>query len=105
MCILFYKLPDFYFVLCTDKLIYATDSGGFLRSGQKYSVNKNFNLHDLLIVVPDEVTDQNKSFYVCSKDKGERYGVIIVIFLLLFAVFYILIVRKLISLSLLLHVL
>jgi hypothetical protein len=61
---------DFYFVLCTDKLIYATDTGGFLRSGQKYSVNKNYNLHDLLIVVPEEVNDQNKSFYICSKDKA-----------------------------------
>lgn len=59
---------DFYFVLCTDKLIYATESGGFIN--KKYSVNKNFDLQELLIVVPDDDEDQNKSFYVCSKDKG-----------------------------------
>lgn len=61
---------DFYFVLCTDKLIYATESSGFLRSGQRYSVNKNYNLHDLLFVVPDDDNDINRSIFICSKDKG-----------------------------------
>jgi hypothetical protein len=62
---------EFYFVLCTDKLIYASEVGGILRSGQKkFSVNKNYNLDDLLIVTN---TDGNpRSFLVCTSTKGKH---------------------------------
>lgn len=70
---------EFYFILCTDMLIYASESVGLFTGGQKkYSVNKTYSLDELLFVTSSDcrTISETRCFLICTADKCKHINYI-----------------------------